>query len=108
MSLAYSDWSFGTTAGGFAAPMSLAPCWAPLYEYSLKFLSLSVPMSVTTPILRFDPAAADGLAATDGSTDAGGATVGATDAGGATDGAATDGAVVAPAGPQAATRKDSP
>src|SRR5437899_2057031 len=59
MSLAYSDAVFGTTAGGFAAPIAVAPSSAPLYEYSLKFLSSRVPMSVTTPIFRFDVAAVD-------------------------------------------------
>src|SRR6267143_3624095 len=51
MSLRYSDWSFGTTDCGAAALRAAAPSWAPLNEYSLKFLSFSVPMSVTTPIL---------------------------------------------------------
>src|SRR4051812_46683655 len=51
MSLRYSDWSFGTTDCGAVALIAVAPSWAPLNEYSLKFLSLSVPMSVTTPIL---------------------------------------------------------
>src|SRR2546423_1105006 len=51
MSLRYSDWSFGTTDCGAAALMAAAPSWAPLNEYSLKFLSLRVPMSVTTPTL---------------------------------------------------------
>jgi hypothetical protein len=32
---AYSDASFGTTAGGFAAPIAAAPAWTPLYVYSL-------------------------------------------------------------------------
>src|SRR5436309_15958097 len=56
-------------------------------------------MSVTTPILRFDPAAADaasdGEAASDGAAEA------------ASDGAA-DGAVVAAPELQAATKMDSP
>src|ERR671929_1992645 len=51
MSLRYSDWSFGTTDCGAAALIAVAPSWAPLNEYSLKFLSFSVPMSVTTPTL---------------------------------------------------------
>src|SRR5918912_2071848 len=50
MSLRYSDWSFGTTDCGAAALIAVAPSWAPLNEYSLKFLSFSVPMSVTPPI----------------------------------------------------------
>src|SRR5205809_3578814 len=50
MSLRYSDWSFGTTDCGAAALIAVAPSWAPLNEYSLKFLSFRVPMSVTTPI----------------------------------------------------------
>src|SRR5256885_11060882 len=46
----YSDWSFGTAGCGAAAVMAVAASWAPLDEYSLKFLSLSVPMAVTIPI----------------------------------------------------------
>ena len=42
---------FGTTYLRSAAPMSVAPATAPSYEYWLKFLSLTVPTSVTTPIL---------------------------------------------------------
>ncbi len=30
MSAAYSDWSLGTTTGGCAAPIAVAPSWAPL------------------------------------------------------------------------------
>src|ERR1700675_5032929 len=61
-------------------------------------------MSVTTPILRVDVAAADAStegAAADASTDGA-----AADA--STDGAATDGATVAPPELQAATRMDNP
>src|SRR3954453_17353664 len=50
MSFRYSDWSFGMTDCGGCALSAVAPSCAPLKEYSLKFLSLSVPMSVTTPI----------------------------------------------------------
>src|ERR671930_381661 len=59
MSVAYSDASFGTANGTSpVVPMSAAPACAPLYEYSLKFLSLTVPTSVTTPTLSAfsDPA----------------------------------------------------
>src|SRR2546426_11171749 len=60
---AYSEALVGTIEVGAAAPIAAAPSCAPLNEYSLKFLSLSVPMSVTTPILRSEwapEAAADG------------------------------------------------
>src|SRR5665811_467509 len=80
MSAAYSEASFGTTTAGVAAPIAVAPATAPLYEYSLKPLSFTVPMSVTTPILSADAEGAADAAATDGAAD------GATD--GATDGAA--------------------
>src|SRR3954462_1244979 len=53
-SFAYSDASLGTVYGGFAALMAAAPFVAPRYVYSLKFLSFTVPTSVTTPILYCD------------------------------------------------------
>src|SRR4029079_1975873 len=56
----------GTIEVGSRAPMPAAPAWAPLNEYSLKFLSFRVPMSVTTPIFRADVPAADGDAPPDG------------------------------------------
>src|ERR1700682_4659003 len=52
MFLANSDESFGTTTGGSAAPRAEAPFLAPTYVYSLKFLSLTVPTSVATPIFH--------------------------------------------------------
>src|SRR5919198_4823860 len=82
MSVAYSDASFGTANGTSpAVPMSAAPAWAPLYVYSLKFLSLIVPTSVTTPTFSAvsDPAGdpdAPAEADTDGAVEAG-AVVGA-------------------------------
>src|SRR5215831_6064344 len=59
---AYSDALVGTIDCGSAAPIAAAPSCAPLNEYSLKFLSFRVPMSVTTPIFRLDDAAAEGAA----------------------------------------------
>src|SRR5439155_22165896 len=53
MFLASSEASFGTTTGGSAAPSAVAPALAPLLVYSLKFLSLTVPTSVETPIFHF-------------------------------------------------------
>src|SRR5439155_25682660 len=52
MFLASSEASFGTTTGGSAAPSAVAPALAPLKVYSLKFLSLTVPTSVVTPIFH--------------------------------------------------------
>src|SRR6266705_6936974 len=52
MFFANSDESFGTTTGGSAAPSAEAPFLAPTYVYSLKFLSLTVPTSVATPIFH--------------------------------------------------------
>jgi len=49
MSAAYSEASFGTVTWGAGAPMSAAPFVAPSNEYWLKFLSSTVPTSVTTP-----------------------------------------------------------
>ena len=40
---------------GPARPTLVAPSWAPSHEYWLKFLSLSVPTSVTRPILSAGP-----------------------------------------------------
>src|SRR3954468_4374133 len=63
MSDAYSEESLGTMLGTLgSSPSAVAPATAPLKVYSLKFLSSSVPMSVTTPILRpatGEPAGAD-------------------------------------------------
>src|SRR5450759_3536735 len=56
MSVAYSVDAFGTTTLGAAAPMSVAPATAPSYENWLKFLSSTVPTSVTTPIFRVEVA----------------------------------------------------
>ena len=97
---AYSEALVGTIEVGAAAPMAAAPSWAPLNEYSLKFLSLSVPMSVTTPILRSEWAPE---AAADGSVEA--ALAAGADAGGAAE--AADGLVPPPV-LQAATRMASP
>src|SRR5574337_546857 len=58
MSGAYCEASAGTTTFGASAPMSCAPFWAPSKEYWLKFLSSTVPTSVTTPILRAELGAA--------------------------------------------------
>ena len=44
---------------GPGAPILVAPSWVPSQEYWLKFWSLSVPTSVTSPILRFEVAPAD-------------------------------------------------
>src|SRR3954471_17724389 len=55
MSEAYSVLSLGTTTSGSAAPMSWAPSLAPSNEYWLKFLSSTVPTSVTTPIFQLPP-----------------------------------------------------
>src|ERR1700675_1687217 len=52
MFFANSDESLGTTTGGSTAPNALAPFFAPRYVYSLKFLSLTVPTSVATPIFH--------------------------------------------------------
>src|SRR3954454_3309615 len=70
MSCAYSAWSLGTIETGSAAPTECAPSTAPLYEYSLKFLSFSDPMSVTTPILRLAPALDAALADDDAEPEA--------------------------------------
>src|SRR3954451_11406906 len=70
MSCAYSAWSLGTMETGSAAPTAWAPSWAPLNEYSLKFLSFSVPMSVTTPIFRLAPALEAALADAEAEPDA--------------------------------------
>ena len=53
------DADFGTAYGmSPLTPMSLAPACAPLYVYSLKFLSLRLPTSVTTPIFHVPAALA--------------------------------------------------
>src|SRR5437667_3638142 len=99
MSLAYSDASFGMTGGGFAAPIAAAPSSAPLYVYSLKFLSSTEPMSRTTPIFRFE--LADAAADAGADSEAAGAEAGAFEA------AAVDG--LAPPPPvHAATRMARP
>src|SRR5689334_1813605 len=67
MSEVYSEASFGTTTSGLAAPMSAAPFCAPSYENWLKFLSSTVPTSVTTPIFSDDDGA--GVAASVGALD---------------------------------------
>src|SRR3972149_6118869 len=46
----YSEASFGTVTGGSAAPIACAPALEPTNVNSLKFLSLTLPPSVTTPI----------------------------------------------------------
>src|SRR2546423_10793517 len=52
--LGYSEADFGTANGmSPLTPTSLAPACAPLYVYSLKFLSLMLPTSLTTPIFHF-------------------------------------------------------
>ncbi len=88
MSLAYSDESFGTIAGGELAPMAEAPASAPSNENWLKFLSSSVPTSVTTPTFHVPLAAPDEDGAAD--PEAAGDS--------ADDGAAADGATVGAAG----------
>src|SRR6185503_12910617 len=94
----------GTIDCGSAAPMALAPSWAPLNEYSLKFLSLRVPMSVTTPILR---SAAAGDAA--GALPAGhGTAAGAAELAPALALALPDGALVAVVPPHALRTSVSP
>src|SRR5688500_1568260 len=63
LAMSADDWL--TAAFGAGAPMRVAPSCAPAHEYSLKFLSLSVPTSVTSPILSAEPEApalAPGLA----------------------------------------------
>src|SRR3990172_2236722 len=48
----YSEASFGTVTGGSAAPIAFAPSFEPTKVNSLKFLSLTLPTSVTTPIFQ--------------------------------------------------------
>src|SRR5688572_10090651 len=55
----YCEASAGTNTGGSAAPTASAPATAPAYLYSLKFLSLTVPTSVTTA-MRQSPSGAGG------------------------------------------------
>ena len=42
------------TTSGSAAPIALAPCFAPSNAYSFRPLSLTTPTSTTTPISRAD------------------------------------------------------
>src|SRR5258705_4692744 len=79
--------------------MAAAPCWAPTKVNSLKFLSLTVPTSVTTPILRSDLTAADAGADAGADPSAEAAVVGAAD---------VAGDELAPPLLQAATKMDSP
>src|SRR5688500_18408421 len=51
---AYSDASAGTATLTSPAPTAVAPFCAPTNEYSLKFLSSTVPTSVTTPTFQAD------------------------------------------------------
>src|SRR5918993_3171 len=83
--------------------MAAAPCCAPTNVYSLKFLSLTVPTSVTTPILRSDWVAAEADAEADAPAEPEAAADGAVDA--AVDAA---GDALAPPLLQAATKMDSP
>src|SRR5215212_3956734 len=57
MFLAMSAETLLTADFGAGAPILAAPSWAPSQEYWLKFLSSSVPTSVTNPIFRADAAA---------------------------------------------------
>src|SRR5258708_33681862 len=79
--------------------MAAAPCWARTKVTSLKFLSFTVPTSVTTPILRSDFVAADAGADAGADPSAEAAVVGAAD---------VAGDELAPPLLQAATKMDSP
>src|SRR6185503_4562036 len=79
--------------------MAAAPCCAPTKVNSLKFLSLTVPTSVTTPIFRSDFGAVDAGAEAEADASADAAVVGAAD---------VAGDVLAVPLLQAATKMDSP
>src|ERR687896_1670815 len=90
----YCEASGGTNTGGSSAPTAAAPLTAPTYVYSLKFLSLTVPTSVTTAIRR-SIAPGDPGAPVAGASVAGASVAGASVAGASVAGASVAGASVA-------------